>query len=733
MIQARESRTFRRFFWTYLVFAALLLLLLIPVFFYANGILYSVELERSVTRLNEGIAALDAVTEGLTSVVNTTGQDTRFRIFSYLNKGDRIDTTNLPGLQASFQGLMTPYGLISDAGLLLGEEVIITRQRSFFSSTYYSLYEDFFQCEGYSFLEWRALLEENRDRLLPAMTYWSHDHGRYEALTYAAPWPTNAPTMQSLFYATIRTDALLRALVDDDVRPGAYVHIYDANDRLLMAYGDAAAGSHHPITSGTARNSLRIEVGVPRAILSARLMPVYRLMLMYGLLILLAAIVMVVLFAYRSASPIRRLLELFTSQRGGAAAAPAGGRMWDFQGDYRFLASGISAMRDDLFQYEQTVEAQKHLLASHLLEKALTRGLYTIEERAQFAAMFPAMPQLYRVAVYRYASGAPAGSTPSADLQLQMLDTLADRAPIVTCIENDQLILILPAAAGQDDTQASHALLQAIYDELMARHAPGSLRCLVSDVYQRPSDLARAYQQAMSLEGIATAAVTGPAGMPTQRVRLPVNVSDIQTIYSALSAGNLQVALSVLEDCTGALLNQDENAMFCKHAYTMISQMLVQLKLENPSTLFPIVLPAYSNAERAQLFETELPACFGAICDAIWSERDSAEADAQRIIGFVEEHLRDPDLGVPMAAEHFGVSGRTLQKLVKDAVGQTFAAYVEEQRLARAYHLLSDLSLSVNETADQCGFASPNSFYKAFKRKYGIAPGQVVKKPRPSE
>lgn len=739
-IRTRDSRTFHRFFWTYLAFALTLLLLLIPVFLYVNSILYDMELERSVNRLNEGIAALDATADNLINAVSTTSQDMRFRRLSYASAGESIDTTLLPGLQTGFRGLVTPQNLVSDAGILFGGDVIITRQRAFFSSTYYSFYGDFFSAQGQSFAQWRALLEANHDRFLPEMAYWSHDFGAYEGLTYAAPWPTGAQTTQSMFYATLKSDAVLRALVDEDVLVDAYVRVVDANDRVLLAHGSAESGQYHAIASTTSRNRLRIEVGVPTYILNARLQPVYRLMLLYGVLMVMVAAIMIVFFAYRSATPIRKLLEMISFSKYARTEEPETStgirQRLNFQQDYQRLAKGISTMHDDLAENQRTMEAQKQLLAAHLWEKALLRGLYSLEDLTQFAQMHPDFPERFRLAVFRYAFDEQPDANQVASLQVRMLEAVRARVADAYAqgMENDMLILVFPVNPERDALDCHTALL-SLHGDLTAQFALPSLLCYVSDVYQRVSDLPRAYEQALSLEGFALDAedtpVIGLLSMPRQRVHLPIGVPEIQTMYSALSAGNLQVALAVLEDCRENLFAEEENTMFCKHAYTLISQTLVQLKLEHPATLFAIVLPSYRNANREGLFAEEMPACFHEICDAIWASRtDNGEAQAQRVIGFAEEHLYDPDLSVTMAADHFNISGRTLQKLIKDATGQTFAAYVEEKRLMRAYHLLADLSLSVNETAEQCGFASTNSFYKAFKRKYDVSPGQVAKMPR---
>ena len=54
------------------------------------------------------------------------------------------------------------------------------------------------------------------------------------------------------------------------------------------------------------------------------------------------------------------------------------------------------------------------------------------------------------------------------------------------------------------------------------------------------------------------------------------------------------------------------------------------------------------------------------------------------------------------------------------------ASYIENQRMIKAYQLLLQGKGTVAEVARQCGYNSPNSFYKAFRRKFGIAPRDVA-------
>ncbi|MAM10994.1 MAG: transcriptional regulator, partial [Rhizobiaceae bacterium] len=56
------------------------------------------------------------------------------------------------------------------------------------------------------------------------------------------------------------------------------------------------------------------------------------------------------------------------------------------------------------------------------------------------------------------------------------------------------------------------------------------------------------------------------------------------------------------------------------------------------------------------------------------------------------------------------------------------AAFVRERRLAAAYHKLTDpyaLPLNNNAIAASVGFQSESAFIRAFRRRYGMTPGEA--------
>jgi len=86
--------------------------------------------------------------------------------------------------------------------------------------------------------------------------------------------------------------------------------------------------------------------------------------------------------------------------------------------------------------------------------------------------------------------------------------------------------------------------------------------------------------------------------------------------------------------------------------------------------------------------------------------------------------------GLPKAEEvaaAMNMSSRTLHRRLKE-VDLNFKTCLELTRKKLALAYINNPSLSLKETAFLLGFSEPSNFYRAFKRWYGMPPGQFNKK-----
>lgn len=92
----------------------------------------------------------------------------------------------------------------------------------------------------------------------------------------------------------------------------------------------------------------------------------------------------------------------------------------------------------------------------------------------------------------------------------------------------------------------------------------------------------------------------------------------------------------------------------------------------------------------------------------------------RQIALFIEEHL-DEDLSLERLAGEFFVSRYHIAHVFKDNLGMSIHQYITKKRLARCRQAILS-SQSITEVYTAFGFGDYSSFYRAFKKEYGVSP-----------
>jgi len=103
------------------------------------------------------------------------------------------------------------------------------------------------------------------------------------------------------------------------------------------------------------------------------------------------------------------------------------------------------------------------------------------------------------------------------------------------------------------------------------------------------------------------------------------------------------------------------------------------------------------------------------------------EAALQRLLRHVETHFAEPDLSPARAATALGMSVRKLHMLFAPT-GTSFGDFLLRCRLDEARRLLSSPATrqrSIAEVALAAGFSDLSTFYRAFRARWGITPGEL--------
>ncbi|MBQ6312118.1 MAG: helix-turn-helix domain-containing protein [Lachnospiraceae bacterium] len=94
--------------------------------------------------------------------------------------------------------------------------------------------------------------------------------------------------------------------------------------------------------------------------------------------------------------------------------------------------------------------------------------------------------------------------------------------------------------------------------------------------------------------------------------------------------------------------------------------------------------------------------------------------DIISVLRYINENLTV--VTVESASSHFGYSRVHMERLIKASTGRTFSDFILHIKMRHAKGLLANPNLSVHEVAENSGFGDDSSFYRAFRKIYGITP-----------
>ncbi|MET9683840.1 helix-turn-helix domain-containing protein [Streptomyces coeruleorubidus] len=110
----------------------------------------------------------------------------------------------------------------------------------------------------------------------------------------------------------------------------------------------------------------------------------------------------------------------------------------------------------------------------------------------------------------------------------------------------------------------------------------------------------------------------------------------------------------------------------------------------------------------------------------------SARTHYEAACEVIERSLYESALGAEYIAARIGISGRHLSRVFA-AQGTTVPRYILGRRLVHAHRLITSPeggALTVAETAQRCGFASPSHFSEKFAKRFGIRPAELRRQTR---
>ena len=96
----------------------------------------------------------------------------------------------------------------------------------------------------------------------------------------------------------------------------------------------------------------------------------------------------------------------------------------------------------------------------------------------------------------------------------------------------------------------------------------------------------------------------------------------------------------------------------------------------------------------------------------------------ERIEGMIAERYLEPDFSIVEIAKSLQLSENYISVIFRQNIGNSIAATIEKVRMDKAGELVKETGIFIKEIAQRTGYLNLNTFYKAFKRYYGVTPSE---------
>ncbi len=96
------------------------------------------------------------------------------------------------------------------------------------------------------------------------------------------------------------------------------------------------------------------------------------------------------------------------------------------------------------------------------------------------------------------------------------------------------------------------------------------------------------------------------------------------------------------------------------------------------------------------------------------------------ILDYIQANISNYNLCAAMVADHFSITEKSVYDAIRKTKDQSFGEFLVSQRMKQAALLLSTTQMTIADIMVACGYQSTSTFYRVFKKYYGVAPKQYL-------
>lgn len=736
---ADNIKLFLRYGTFYFFLFLFLLVLLIPVYDNVYKIARKGIIEESYRKLHEGALTVDSNIQRLTEFAGFLQEDEKYARLSGISGSPKTeDYYAISKLQSELTSLtrfqtvpVKFFFMFHDNPIVLSDQVAVTRAEEFYGKllSYEEMQEEDF---------YNTVFQTKGMKYIPEHQVKYLDGKSYECFSYVLKMPLDGMgTGKGNMVLVMDKKQLIEWMLPEGMEEDSFFYIMDKRDDTILmqnGYGQDSplvfsedtdefnvGGEMYTVLSDdTQYSSLRIVVGIQKSLFQKSIHNVTAIIKGY----IIAAVVLflagsLILALYRT----RRVKDLLT-------ALPHSKKdIWK-AGDYNYIKKAFSEINLKTDNYAGELKKMKGIVSNNILEKLFISGIYSQRERLEAENLLGYKIEFYCVVSINWECDNLPSETElniSKEIGVQIgtyLENNYNERIITVSSGIKEIIALIPLEPEDDSYTYKIGQLFEKIGRIVGEEYGVTVSCGISDISLDIYNIHAAYLQAKT-----AARQNSGKQLVNEYDAVKSNSYVVDFYYGSqlyeLIMGGEKEGINQFFDklkkqlTHGKLESEDE----IKHLFFLLRDGLYHAKKILPEATPE--LPAYDmNSDVIGLLDP-LYKCAAEMCKIVTDKKKSRNPELKnRIIEYMKENYANPDLGAWEIAEACGISEKYLYQFIKEQTGRTVGELLENIRMSHCESLLMETDKSITEICTMVGFHSNNTFYKAFKRIYGIAPGK---------
>ena len=467
-------------------------------------------------------------------------------------------------------------------------------------------------------------------------------------------------------------------------------------ERLVTYPADAQdyeTEEYHRLTVKGNRLNCKFSVYIPNSYFDGQMQHVLHNSLLITVLVALIGIIFAFLMSRISSRPIRNLVKTHGQDMGD-------------------LKNSEEEILDQILHQNRQVQTELHEnLASNLLARLFAGAILSEKETQQLSEYIAALQWPCQVAILH------AGSEANLMQICNYIRLVLGEDVFCQPVSIRQIGVLL---SGNYDQLVA---LENAVDTLQKQYPQIHIRCGVSGSVERLEQMHTAVHQARLAmpkdQGFDVYVLGGSAA------RASLSWLQHERLYQSIVNDDEESAMNLLQ----LIAMEPYRGTAAREAYYNILFVLRSAAAALNIAMEEIEMLVYDQSqlpwENIQGLNAYVKLLFGRIRQQKEQKQDDTK---HRIIDFIGQNFADCNLCAATVAHEFMLSEKRIYSIVREVTDMSFNEYLLTVRMRQAGQLLCASSDSTVEIAIKCGYQAESTFYRVFKRYFGITPGEYRQK-----